>query len=121
MSSGDVRKGISQANFNQQFIGIVYFEIFAVAVLIGWYKTSWYYFGGTLIGLLIILMIPYVNLLLALAFALGWGGVGYLIGILFSQDAAYVIGGILLLSGLGAHLAAIEWTKDITSTTDRNV
>ena len=121
MSSGNVRKGVSQANFNQQFIGLVYFEIFAIAALVGWYQTSWYYFGGALIGLLILLMIPYVNLLLALAFALGWGGAGYLVGKFISQDASYVIGVILFLSGLGVHMAAIEWTKDVASTTDRNV
>lgn len=121
MSTGNVRKGISQANFNQQFIGIVYFEIFAISTIVGWYQSSWYYFGGVLIGLIILLMIPYVNLLLALSFAAGWGGTGYILGKLISQDASYVIGGILLLSGLGVHMAAIEWTRDVSSTDDRNV
>jgi hypothetical protein len=121
MSSGNVRRGVSQANFNEQFIGLVYFEIFAIAALVGWYQTSWYYFGGALIGLVILLMIPFVNLLLAVAFAVGWGFLGYSIGKLISQDASYVIGGILFLSGLGVHMAAIEWTKDVASTNDRNV
>lgn len=121
MSSGNVRKGVSQANFNEQYVGIVYFEIFVISAFVGWYKSSWYYFGGTLICLLTILITPYINLLLAFVLATSWGAIGYFVGKLMSQDAAYVIGGILFLSGLGTHLAAIEWTKDVTSTSDRNL
>jgi len=46
---------------------------------------------------------------------------GDLLGGIFSTPASIVVGGILFLSGLGLHLGAIEWTRDISDTEDRNI
>ena len=38
----------------------------------------------------------------------------------FNTSASQVIGGILFLSGLGLHLGAIEWTRDVGDSDERN-
>lgn len=121
MGTGNVRKGITQAHFNEQQFGIIAMEIFIIASFAGWYYKDWFVFGGVLIGLIVAMYTPIINILLALILSVGWGGIGYFLGILMSQDAAYVIGGLALLSGLGIHLAAIEWVRDVADTKDRNI
>jgi hypothetical protein len=121
MGTSNVRKGITQAHFNEQQLGIIAIEIFIIASFTGWQYKDWYVFGGVFLGLIIAMYIPIINILLALVLSIGWGGIGYFLGNLLSQDAAYVIGGLALLAGLGVHIAAIEWVRDIADTKDRNI
>lgn len=121
MSSGNVRKGITQAKFNEDQIGIFIAEILLISGVVGWFYKDWYVFAGVLFGLISIMYIPYLNILLAVVLSLAWGGIGYVIGKMMSQEAAYVIGGILFLAGMGSHLGAIEWAKDVSDTKDRNI
>ena len=83
-------------------------------------------------------MIPILNIILALIFALSWGIIGAiiikffqslesikdvsidLILSLFSTPASQVVGVILFLSGLGLHLSFIEYERDLTDDEDRN-
>ena len=98
MSSNDVRKGMTNAQFNEKQSGILMTEIFIIAVVCGLYFTSWWVFGGVLLVLL----------------SVGWGAVGYGIGSMFgSTGASIVLGVIGLLAGVGSHLGALQWAKDV--------
>ena len=121
MGSSDVRKGFTQAKFNEDQIGIFIAEILIISGVVGWYYKDWYVFGGVLFGLISIMYIPYLNILLAIVLSIAWGGIGYFVGKLMSQEAAYVIGAILFLAGMGSHLGAIEWAKDVSDTKDRSI
>ena len=43
MSSGNVRKGMTQAKFNEENVNIVYGEIVILSIIVGLYFQSWYY------------------------------------------------------------------------------
>lgn len=114
MSHENVRKGITNANFNQEQSGILFGEIFLIAGGLGLYTESWWVFGGLFIGLIIGLFIPFVAIPLMILLSLCWGAIGFGIGTLFGSTAAAAVLGIIgLLAGAGVHMAALEWTKDI--------
>jgi hypothetical protein len=88
-------------------------EIFLIAAGLGFYMSSWYVFGGVLIGLMIALFIPYISILLMLLLSISWGVIGYWLGQFFSVEASYVLAGLGFIMGLGVHFAALEWSQDI--------
>ena len=160
MSIGNVRKGVTQSSFNEGAANAVIVEIILLSSALGYSFGNWYVFGGLLIGLGIAFMIPILNIILALIFALSWGVIGATLGkpfqnlesikdvsidlilssfsiltsqiksiedvsidlilSLFSTPASQVLGGFLFLSGLGLHLAFIEYERDLTDDEDRN-
>ena len=154
MSSGNVRKGMTQAKFNEENVNIVYGEIFILSIIVGLFFQSWYVGGGVLFGLIIGLLLPYVSVILALIFSIFWSllaaGIASLfsgldidtsinqsdtnaplfsqiqsflelIFSLYSTGAGLVVGIFALMASLGIHLSAIEWSKDISDTEERNI
>jgi uncharacterized membrane protein AbrB (regulator of aidB expression) len=141
MSAGDMRKGITQAKFNDEASNLLYFEIAVLAIAGGLYFESWYIGVGVLLGLIIAFQVRALNLILAVLFSLCWSIVGAAIANLFSgglgnvddlgwhqiifaiysTPAAQVVGGLLFLSILGIHLAGIEFQRDLVDTEDRNI
>ena len=138
MSTSNVRKGNTQSSFNEGAANAVIVEIILLSSALGYFFGNWYVFGGLLLGLGIAFMIPILNIILALIFALSWGVIGATLGkpfqnlesikdvsidlilSLFSTPASQVLGGFLFLSGLGLHLAFIEYERDLTDDEDRN-
>ena len=109
-----VRKGIVNAQFNEENSGILSGEIVIIAIIVGVVQQSWWWFGGSLVGLLLLLAIPYVGSLLCIILSLAWGVIGYVIGINFiSDNAAWVMGILATLAGLGIHFSGREWFKDL--------
>ena len=141
MSIGNTRKGVTQASFNEDASNILIGEILIASIVIGYFFESWYVFGGVLVGLMILFLIPVINIILAIVFSLLWAILGAgivcffqdinlsletnntvdLVTILFSTPASQIIGGILFLSGLGLHMGGIEWAKDVSDNEDRNI
>lgn len=115
MSDINVRKGVTNARFNEKNSGIFFVEIAIVAIIAGYAYKSWWVFGGVLLGLIIGLVIPGVAIFVAIGFSIAWGFIGYAIGSWFSGQAAIVLAIIGFLAGLGLHLSAIEWAQDIAS------
>ena len=97
MDSGNVRKGITQAHFNEEQANIVYGELALISIVAGIYFQSWYVGGGSFIGLIILMVIPLLNIALATSLAAAWGGLGYIIGQFISPDASYVIAALAFL------------------------
>ena len=113
MDHNEVRKGVTNAKFNEDNSGILFLEVLIVSAVIGFVLTSWIYFGLSIFVMMFCLLFRPLAVLLSLVISIGWGIIGYLIGTLFSHDASIVLGIIGLLSGLGMHMSAIQWTRDI--------
>jgi len=114
MSIRDTRAGFTQSRFNEDAMNLVALEITALAVAVGIGKSSWWWGGGRFIGCAMVLAIPGLNALFALALSAAWAGVGFAIGMAVNQNGAnYVIAAIAGLASLGCHLGAIEWATDI--------
>ena len=111
----DVRKGITNAKFNEERANVLYGEIAIIAIGVGIGSQSWWIFGATVLGLFITLAIPALTIALAILLSIGWGLIGYNIGNAFSDGMAapLVLGAIGLLCGAGTHWAALEWHHDI--------
>nr|WP_287412779.1 zinc ribbon domain-containing protein [Pseudodesulfovibrio sp.] len=110
-----VRKGLTNAKFNEERANILYAEVIIIAIIIGFASQSWWIFGASVVALLITLAIPALTMALAILLSLGWAGIGYSIGDAFSDGmgAPLVLCFIGLICGLGTHLAALEWHEDI--------
>jgi hypothetical protein len=110
-----VRKGVTQAAFNADYANVLIFEILVIAIAAGCWERSWWWFGGTFVGLMIVVQIRPLAILLAILLSVGWAAIGYGLGMLFSPNASVVLGILALLSGLGAHLSGIQWAQDVAS------
>ena len=154
MPTGNVRKGMTQAKFNEKNVNIVYGEIAILSIIVGYYFQSWYVDGGVLLGLIIGILLPYVSVILAIIFSIFWSLLAAGIASLFSEldldkiinnldinaslfsqiqsffelifslystGAGLVVGITVLLASLGIHLSAIEWSKDVSDTEERNI
>lgn len=120
--SADVRKGVTEAKFNESQSGLIFMEHFIASVLVGvichmhFHKWGWWAFGGAYIGGFILLMVPFFANLFSLACSIGWGYLGYLIGMAFkSFPAAMVLAFLFFLVSMGMHLAGMRWMHDMES------
>ena len=144
MSVGSTRKGVTQAKFNDEAANFIFGEIFILSGAVGFYHSDWYIFGGMIIGLIVCMFIPVMNILMGVVLSCLWALISATVvslfqeveildleildssnflsflGSIFSTPASQVISGILFLSGLGLHLGAIEWTRDVGDGEDRN-
>jgi hypothetical protein len=115
-NSNEVRKGITQARFNEDASNMLFGEIFLVSIVCGFYWSSWWVFGLISIGLVISLMIKPLAIILAILLSIGWAIIGYGIGVFFDSSSGSIVLAILgLLAGLGAHISALTWVEDINT------
>jgi hypothetical protein len=110
-----VRKGATQAAFNADSANVLIFETLVIAVAVGCWQHSWWWFGGTFLSLMIMVQIKTLANLMATLLSAGWAAIGYGVGMLFSHDASIVLAILGLLSSLGVHLSAIRWARDVGS------
>ena len=140
MGVGTTRKGVTQARFNDEASNIIFSEIFILSVVVGIYFNSWYIFGGTIIGFMVCMFIPVINILMGILLSTLWALIGArvvcflkdidipdpsntleFLGSVLNNPASQVVAGIIFLSSLGAHLSTIEWIRDNTDTKERNL
>lgn len=121
MDSDDVRKGVTQANFNEQIYGIFCAELGIISVALGFFFKSWYVFGLALVGLFIMLQFKRIRLVLFLLLSLCWAITGAFIGeALGGFEGGMVVGAFAFVIGLGIHLVSMEYLNDLSDTEDRN-
>lgn len=110
---GRVRRAINQAHDNYKNSKLLSFEIFLISVGLGLGVKSWWVFGGALVGLYIVLLVPYLGTVLLLLLSAIWGYIGWEIGSLFKNVGAQVVlGALAFLSGVGVHFSARQWFED---------
>lgn len=109
-----VRRGMTNAKFNEKVSDILSFEITIVAFGIGFLTKSWWWGGGTFLALMILTIIPTIGTILCYIFGTAWGVIGYFLGgLIFGSEASWVIGIIVGLCGIGFNLAARQHFEDI--------
>jgi hypothetical protein len=116
-SSEEVRRGVSQADLNASMADVVYWELIAIAILLGLAKKSWWVFGSTYLGLTVCMVIRPLALLLAGLFTLAWGALGWGIGekLVQKSGAPLVLALLCGVIAAGIHFSAVEWTHDVSS------
>lgn len=97
MSSEHVRKGVTNAKFNEEQSNILFIEIGILSILIGLMSESWWAFGGSFLGLIFSLRIKFLAIPLMIVFSLVWGAIGYSI----VNSSKYCFGGNCLPEWLG--------------------
>lgn len=114
MGHKDVRKGMTQSNFNEKNSNILFGEIFIIAIVVGIAMQSWWWFGGIFLGLITMLFIKPLAIVLMILLSACWGLIGYTIGAFFNSTGAMIILGLIgFLAGLGAHMSGLQWARDI--------
>lgn len=118
--STDVRKGVTEAKFNESQSGLIFMEHFIASILVGvachmhFHKWGWWAFGGAYVGGFVLLTIPFFANLFSFVCSVGWGYLGYLIGMAFkSFPAGVVLASLFFLVTLGMYLAGMRWMQDM--------
>lgn len=114
MDRNDIRSGSTKARFNEQNSSVLVLEIVLISVAVGFYYSSWLYFGVIFFGFILCSVIRPLAIILAVALSALWGLIGYAIGLHYSHTASIVLAAIGLLAGLGAHMSAMQWVSDVS-------
>ncbi|MEK3762627.1 hypothetical protein NST04_28635 [Paenibacillus sp. FSL H7-0756] len=109
----EVRTGVNQAKQSEEGANWFFAEIFIVSVVSGFYFSSWWVFGGILLGSILLAIYKKTRLALLILLTVGCGSVGWIIGSWFDSSGASVVLTIfsLLISG-GYHIWAYRWMED---------
>jgi hypothetical protein len=85
------------------------------AIGLGYFYHNWLLGGAVLVGGIILIMVPYVRVILALALSAMWALAGYCVGTAYFPDtkAGYVVAAVVFLSTFGLHLQAIQRASDL--------
>lgn len=111
-----VRRGMTNASLNEDSFKIVVVEILALSVMAGGYFHSWIVFGVLFIVLGIAIFIPPLTKPLMVAFSIGWGALGWVIGVAIGElGASIVIAIIFFIGALAGNFQAIGYMKDINN------
>lgn len=112
----DVRIANTQADWNKENSGALPIQAFVIGILLGIAYKSWWIGGGTFIGLLILLQIPYIGTFVCIILSLIYAFIGYTLGTtFFSTNAGWVIGIFVGLSTLAMNLSSKQWIKDLSN------
>lgn len=120
MNDKDVRKGMTQAKFNEEAGTLLYVQVVIISIGAGLLTGSWFVFLFALIGLIAALLNKKTAVLCVIAFSIGWGVIGWNIGSFFfgSAGASIVLSIIGFVAGLGSNFAGMEHAHDIADIDD---
>ncbi|MGD9472801.1 MAG: hypothetical protein AB7G24_07205 [Novosphingobium sp.] len=114
MDHNHVRKGVTNASFNEDNSEILFGQVALLSVACGVYYSSWWVGGGVLFALFIALAIEPLSYLIVFLLSVGWGVAGYLLGVTINASGApYVLAAIGFLMGLGVNMSGLQWAQDI--------
>lgn len=114
MDYKSVRKGITQAKDIENASGVIFAEIFIIALAIGLNTESWWLGGGVLFLLAIMINFKKLAYIFSFILSIFWGMVGYALGSLFESTGAMIVLGILaFMISLGSHLSGVEELEDL--------
>jgi len=108
-----VRKGVTQAQFNKEYSGLLGIEFLIISVTIGYYYSSWWAFLGTFI-FLYILLTTFLSIIIILILSVIWAIIpAYFAYGFWGRDAGAVIGIIAFISSYAAHKASLDYFNDL--------
>ncbi|TES56155.1 hypothetical protein E2L07_05565 [Halalkalibacterium halodurans] len=116
MGYKDVRKGNTQAQFNDSAANFLFGECFVVAIIAGLATFNWAVFGLVLLALLVTTWFRKGAIILTIIFSICWTLIGFAIGAALGGPIAGIVFAIIaLLVSAGTHIGAIEWMDDMAS------
>ncbi|MEC0220361.1 hypothetical protein [Paenibacillus odorifer] len=109
----EIRKGVNQAKQSEQGANWFFAEIFIIAVVSGFYFSSWWVFGGILLASILLAVNKKARFVLLILLTVGCGAVGWIVGSWFNSTGASIVLTIfsILISG-GYHIWAYRWMED---------
>ena len=114
MSSNEVRRGVTQASFNESAAWMVQLEVLAVGALGGLAAQSWWVFGGIFFGAAMCFAFRPLAFLLIALFTAAWTCFGWGVGEAIGKSGAPTVLAVLCgLISLGAHIGCLQWSRDL--------
>jgi len=118
MDSQSVRRGITNAKFNEQAFTYLFTEIMLFSIFIGLTIGSWFAGIGVLVGSIILFVLvtsvfPQFAIFIIIGISLVWGYIGYFIGGIFGTEASFALAFFGFLAGVGIHYSALQYTGDL--------
>lgn len=111
----NVRKGVTNAKFNDSASSLFFAEIFILSVIIGAINQSWGVFGVTFIVIFVMSMIRQLMIILMVILTITWSILGLSLGMMLGGWVAAVSFGVIALAAsAGIHMGAYEWTQDMS-------
>lgn len=110
-----VTKGIIEAERYGSGAGLAFLEILIISLALGFSYSSWWLFGGALLGLLILMQFKKARATVLIIFVVAWVFIAWKIGqIMFNNlGASVVLSAIALIISGGLHARAYEeWNED---------
>ncbi|MCM3292361.1 hypothetical protein M3661_19765 [Paenibacillus sp. MER 180] len=110
-----VTKGIIEAERYGSGAGLAFLEILIISLALGFSYSSWWLFGGALVGLLVLMQFKKARAALLIVFVAAWVFIAWKIGqIMFNNlGASVVLSAIALIISGALHARAYEeWNED---------
>jgi len=109
------RAGVNQAKYSEQTSSVLGFQVFVIAIVAGVVTESWWVFGTTLLGLMVLLFIPKVRTLAAVGIGFGtaWGIFAGTQALGLGPGASWAITLFGGMAAIGANLSGLDWIADI--------
>ncbi len=120
-TSRNVRRGVTQAEFNSSLGPFLLGEILVAAGLAGYRFSNWYVFGGVLLAGFLLLVILARNpdsifsMVYILLMSAGWAYVAHVFSKDVESGGAIVIPALAFLVSFGVHYAGLESLADLTA------
>lgn len=115
MGYKDVRRGNTQADFNEGASTFLFGEIIIISIITGLATFNWVVFGIILLVLSALTWFRIGAIFLTIILTLCWAIIGFIIGMFLGGVIGGIVFGIIaLLSSGGAHLGAVEWMDDMS-------
>lgn len=109
MSQEDVRKGITNAKFNEESSNILFGEITLLSIFLGGVSESWWVLGLVFLGCTTALRFKPAVLFMCIGFSIIWGIIGYGIGMIIGGIGTSVVLGVIgLLGGIVVNMRALK-------------
>lgn len=113
--SSSVRRGITDAKFNEEMAGFVWCEILLLSIAAGFAASSWWCFGAVLLLLAVGVCIPKLSAFFCILASVSWGYLGFSVGKYFIEDigASVVLFTIFAMASYGIHKAGLQYYQDV--------
>ena len=114
-----LEQAVNEKKFELKFQNVLMNPLFMIqAILLATYagvmQKSWWYFGGTFVALIILMLIPKIGHLVGFTLACLFGGIGYFLGTeWWGENPGYISGGVAFIIVFGSNFELMEKNKEV--------
>ena len=103
----NIRANIAQAKMNENASTVFIIEILILSIVLGVLTSSWWVFGISLIGLMVLFTIKIFALILGVLFSIGWAVIAYLLGTYIFEEMSAGIVIALIVANVNRNISHI--------------